>query len=67
MQTHVASKLQKALYAPNERLLQPVNKERIYIIKRGKIEIYCDRFGHNRREYRRLMKTIKVLDGNTIS
>lgn len=67
MQTHVAARLQRALYAPNERLLQPATKERIYIIKRGKVDVYCDRFGHNRKEDRRLLKTIRVDEGSSIS
>lgn len=35
-------------------------------MKRGKIDIYCDRYGRNRREYRRLMKSIKIQDVNEI-
>jgi hypothetical protein len=66
MQTCVASRLQKALYAPKEKLLQPLGQERIYIIKHGKIDIFLDRFGENKKEYRRLLKTIKV-DGSSIS
>lgn len=67
MQTCVANHLQKTLYAPKERILQPAGQERIYIIKQGKIDIYLDRFGENKKEHRRLLKTIHATEPLTIS
>lgn len=50
------------LLSPNERLIQPAGNERIYLINKGKVDIYLDRFGQNRSLDRRLLKTITVVD-----
>jgi hypothetical protein len=58
MQGEMALKLQKLLFAPNERLPQIPGSERIYIIKRGKLDIYIKRFGPNNRDDSRFLKRI---------
>lgn len=40
-QTSVSLKLNHVLFNPNDIIFQPLNKERIYIIKSGKINIYA--------------------------
>lgn len=59
MQNSVAAKLQNILFAPGELIYQPEGKERIYIIKMGKIDIYSQKKG-NRRRNKRVLKTIKT-------
>ena len=54
------------LLTPNERLLQPVGNQRIYLINKGKIDICLDRFGGNRTLDRRLLKTINVIDKDKV-
>lgn len=57
MQNSVAAKLQNILFTPGELIYQPEGKERIYIIKMGKIDIYSQKKGKKRRN-QRILKTI---------
>ncbi len=58
MQNSVASKLQNILFSPGEFIYQPEGKERIYIIKLGKIDVYSQR-KNNKKGNRHILKTVK--------
>ena len=58
MQNSVASKLHNILFSPGELVYQPDGKERIYIIKLGKIDVYSQRKG-NRKGNKHVLKAIK--------
>ena len=49
------------ILAPNERLLQPEGRERLYIIERGKVEISIDA-GKSKGEIMRKLRSIDMLD-----
>lgn len=48
MQNSVAFKLQNILFSPGEHIYQPEGKERIYIIKMGKVDVYSQRKGNKK-------------------
>lgn len=58
MQNSVAARLHNILFNPGELVYQPEGKERIYIIKVGKIDVYSQKKGNKRRN-KRTLKTIK--------
>lgn len=58
LQTEVAKRLIKRILVPNEPLLQAVGKERIYIIRSGKVEIYTNNCLGFKRHFKKLLKTI---------
>jgi signal-transduction protein with cAMP-binding, CBS, and nucleotidyltransferase domain len=41
MQTAVSTRLQHILFAPEEIIYQPAGKERLYIIRMGKIDVFA--------------------------
>lgn len=57
MQTAVSCRLIGILFSPGEQIYQPEGKERIYIMKLGKVDIYTERRG-NRRGNKSTLKTI---------
>ena len=46
MQSLIALKLQKKLFSPNEKLHFPDGVDRIYVIKKGEIEILMNKYGN---------------------
>lgn len=58
MQTSVAARLHSILFSPGELVYQPEGKERIYIIKLGKIEVYSRKKG-NKKGNKQVLKTLK--------
>ena len=66
IQSQMAHKMEKLLLTPNERALQPVGNERIYIVNKGKLDICLDRFGENKCVDRRRLKTIHVIDKDKV-
>jgi hypothetical protein len=67
LQGQLALKMEKIMFAPNERLNQPAGNERIFILTRGKVDIYLDKFGTNNTIDRRLLKSISVTGAKQIS
>ena len=49
MQNAVASRLNNILLAPCEQVYQPEGKERLYIIRLGKIDVHANRKGNRKR------------------
>jgi hypothetical protein len=45
MQSEIAKRLEKRLFSPNEKLIHPNGFPRVYIIKRGRIDISMNRYG----------------------
>lgn len=66
MQSNVAGRLVKRLLAPDERIIQTPGREKLYIIKRGKIDIEYDRFGMNNGN-KKVLKVIEVDSSKDIS
>lgn len=56
-QNNVSMKLTHALYSPNDILAQIKGKEKIYLIKSGKINIHADR-SDGKKTMGMLLKTI---------
>ena len=46
------------MFVPNEKLVSTDGKDRMYIIKKGKIEIYMNRYGDQ--ENKKLLKEIDM-------
>jgi hypothetical protein len=65
-QASISLKLNHILFNPNDIIYQPLNKERIYIIKSGKINIYAEKKG-GKRGMNNLLKTIDKKEGKGIS
>jgi signal-transduction protein with cAMP-binding, CBS, and nucleotidyltransferase domain len=66
-QTEIAKKLVKKILIPNENIIQNLGKERIYIIKSGKLEIYTDNSHGLRKNFKKLLKTIEPKSNTGIS
>jgi hypothetical protein len=56
-QRSVSNKLEHILFSPNDILYQPKHKERIYLIKSGKINVYAEKSGRKKGQ-KNLLKTI---------
>ena len=52
---------------PGELLYQPIGKERIYIIREGKIDIYASKRGFKRGVNTKILKTIENNLGQEVS
>ena len=59
MQTEIAQRLQKRVFAPNEKIASINEKERIYIIKKGKVNVSMSRYGSDQ-EHRKVLKVIDM-------
>lgn len=57
MQSEIAQRLEKRIFTPNEKLVSSNGKDRIYIIKKGKIAISMNRYGSDQ-EHRKVLKII---------
>ena len=42
-QKELAKRLEHLLFSPNELLYQPEGKERIYVVRVGKVNLYAER------------------------
>jgi len=57
MQSEIAQRLEKKIFAPNEKLLSNTGTDKIYIIKRGRVAISMNRYGSDQ-EHRKVLKII---------
>jgi len=58
----MTAKIEHIFISPNDPLYQPHSKERIYIIKKGKINIYAEK-GGRKKGHNNLLKTIEMDGG----
>ena len=56
----ISSKIEHILFNPNDLLYQPKSKERIYLIKNGKINVYADKNGRKKGQ----KNLLKIIDNN---
>jgi flavorubredoxin len=63
LQIEVAKRLVKKILVPNEKALQAFGRERIYIIKSGRLEIYTNNCMGFKRQFKKLLKTIEKKPG----
>lgn len=59
MQSEIARRLEKRLFAPNEKLVATNGSFRVYVVKRGRVDVFMNRYG-NSQEYRKLLKVINT-------
>jgi hypothetical protein len=59
-QQSVSSRLVHLIFNPNDILYQPIDKERIYIIKSGKVNIHVNQTSGNKK----LNNALKVISNN---
>lgn len=58
-QNAISLRLSSIIFPPGEILYQPVGKERIYIIREGKIDIYASKRGAKRGSNATILKSIE--------
>lgn len=57
LQQSIASRLIHVLFNPNDILFQPKDRERIYIVKQGRVSVHVSRVFGNKR-FKNALKTI---------
>ena len=58
-QSEVAKKVHKKIFTPNEEIVQVPGKERIYIFKKGKVEVHANCCEGYRKYFKKVLRTIE--------
>lgn len=57
-QSEIAKNLIKKILHPNEMVVQLPGKEKIYIVRNGKLEVYTNCSANYKQQFKRLLKVI---------